>query len=119
MKRYHVIGIENKKGDFTNDAGQKVPYDNMLLKCIVQSTSARDKKKIMKGFDVEEVKIRNDFDELVYKADFNVYNMTDLVGCCIELDQNVEGKIECIEVVSGPNSELLEFMRTCFDAISA
>lgn len=107
MKRYHVIGIENKKGEFTNDQGQKVPYDNILLKCIVESTSAKDKKKIIKGFNVEEVKIKNDFNELVYVGEYKVYNMTDLVGCAIELDQNVDGKIECVEVVSQGDLEII------------
>lgn len=100
MKKYHVIGLERKQGEFTNDAGQKVPYDNMLLKCIVESTSARDKKKIIKGFDVDEIKLKNDFDGLVYVGDLPVYNFPDMVGCIVELDQNVDGKIECVEVVS-------------------
>lgn len=100
MKRYHVIGLERKQGEFTNDAGAKVPYDNMLLKCVVESTSAKDKKRIIKGFNVEEIKVKNDWDNLVYVGDFPVYTFPDLVGCVIELDQNVEGKIECIEVTS-------------------
>ena len=100
MKKYHVIGLERKQGEFTNDAGQKVPYDNMLLKCVVESTSARDKKKIVKGYDVEEIKVKNDFEALVYVGEFPVEKFSDMVGCVIELDQNVDGKIECIEVTS-------------------
>ena len=100
MKSYHVIGLERKQGEFTNDAGAKVPYDNMLLKCIVVSTSAKDKKRIIKGFEVEEIKVKNDWENLVYAGDYPVYTFPDLVGCIIELDQNVEGKIECIEVTS-------------------
>ena len=100
MKKYHVIGLARKQGEFTNDSGQKVPYDNMLLKCIVESTSARDKKKIVKGYDVEEIKVKNDFEVLVYVGEFPVEKFSDMVGCVIELDQNVDGKIECIEVTS-------------------
>lgn len=100
MKRYHVIGLERKQGSFTNDQKEKVEYDNILLKTIVESTSAKDKKRIIKGCDIEEVKIKNDWENLVYVGDFPVYTFPDLVGCVIELDQNVEGKIECIEVVS-------------------
>ncbi len=100
MKTYHVIGIENKKGNFTNDQKETIGYDNVLLKCIVESTSAKDKKRILKGFDVDEIKIKNNFDELVYVGTHPVYSMIDLVGCSVELDQNSDGKIDCIEVVN-------------------
>ena len=99
MKQYLVVGLERKQGSFTNESGKQQEYDNILLKCLVQSTSARDKKKIIKGFDVSEIKVKNDFDNLVYVSDGSVNSFVDMVGCIIELDQNIDGKIECVEVV--------------------
>lgn len=102
MKRYHVIGVKCKKGEFTNDAGNKVPFDNVFLQCVVESSSGRDKKDLLGGVLVEEIKVKNDFNELVYAGEYanEVDNFKRLIGCVIELDQNADGKLECIEVVS-------------------
>ena len=108
MKRYHVIGVKNKTGEFTNDSGVVQKYDNMLLQCIVETTSGRDKKDILGGVLVEEIKVKNDFNGMVYAGEYEneVDNFRRLIGCIIELDQNSDGKLECIEVVSNEGLKL-------------
>ena len=108
MKRYHVIGVKNKSGKFKNDSGVEQSYDNMLLQCVVETTSGRDKKDLVGGVLVEEIKVKNDFNEMVYAGEFaaEVDNFRRLIGCVIELDQNSDGKLECIEVVSNAGLKL-------------
>ena len=110
MKFYHVIGVKTKSGEFTDDNGNKRAYDNVLLQCIVESTSGRDKKNLLGGVVVEEIKLKNDFNNIVYAGEYaeDVDNFKRLVGCVVELDQDPEGKIDSVDVVSMSGYKLVK-----------
>ena len=100
MAKYVVKGVERKVGDFNNDKGQKVPYDNVLLHCLVVNNSPIAKINMLGGNKTDIIKLKNDFQNLVYVDKFPVMNFVDLIGCEIELFQDSDGKIECVAVTS-------------------
>lgn len=100
MARYMVKGVERRTGDFKNDRNETVEYDNILLHCLVVHNSPLTKSTVLAGCKTDVIKIKNDFQNLVYTERFPIANFGDLVGCEIELYQNSDGKIECVAVVS-------------------
>ena len=100
MAKYVVKGVERRAGEFTDDNGKKVGYDNVLLHCLVVNNSPIAKINLVGGFKTTVIKLKNDFQNLVYPGEFPVMNFADLVDCEIELYQDSEGKIECVAVTS-------------------
>ena len=100
MAKYVVKGIERKAGKFTDDSGRMVAFDNVLLHCLVVSNSPIAKINLIAGHKSDVIKVKNDFQNMVYPGEFPVMTFADLVGCEIELYQDSDGKIECIGVTS-------------------
>lgn len=100
MIRYIVKGIERRCGEFVNDRGEKIGYDNVLLHCLVLNNSPVAKLNMLGGQKVDVIKIKNDFQNVVYPGEFPVMKFSDLVDCEIELYQDSDGKIECVAVTS-------------------
>ena len=98
--KYVVVGIEKNKGDFTNDSGQKVEYDNVVLQCICSDSNPILRLGMLKGARVGEVKFKNDFENLVYVGEFPVYGFSDLVGCEIDIAIDADKKIIGAAVLS-------------------
>lgn len=100
MAKYVVKGVENKCGEFTDDTGRKIAFDNILLHCLVVNNSPIAKVNLLAGYKVDVIKVKNDFHGLVYVGQFPVMSFADLVGCEIELYQDSDGKLECVAVTS-------------------
>lgn len=96
-----VVGIENKKGEFTDkETGQLVPYDNIIVHAVNVDPSPFQKIGMMGGQRVCDVKVKNKFEELVYVDKYPVTSWRDLIGCTVDLGQDSEGKILGFAVVS-------------------
>lgn len=96
-----VVGIENKKGEFTDkETGALVPYDNIVVHAVNVDPSPFQKIGMLGGSRVCDVKVKNKFDELVYVGENPVSNWRDLIGCTVDLGQDAEGKILGFAVVS-------------------
>ena len=96
-----VVGLENRKGEFTDkETGAVVPYDNVLLHCVNVDPSPFQKIGLICGTRVCEIKLKNKFSELVYVGDFPVKAWNDLCGCTVDLGQDSDGKILGLVVTS-------------------
>ena len=102
-----VMGVERKKGDFTDrQTKEKIEYDNVILHCMNVDTSPFNRLGMVCGNRVAEIKLKNDFDSLVYVGEFGVvHSFADLNGCDIDLGMDAEGKILGIAVVSADEKE--------------
>lgn len=96
-----IIGIESKKGEFTDkETGALVPYDNIVVHTVNVDPSPFQKIGMVAGNRVCDVKVKNKFHELVYAGDFPVTAWNDLIGCTVDLGQDSEGKILGFAVTS-------------------
>ncbi len=105
--RYVCVGVEKNKGDFTDEAGRKVEYDNVVLQCVCSDPNPALKAGMYRGCRVGEVKMKNDFDNLVYAGDNKVYAFSDLVGCELDIAIDADKKILGVAVLSMDGIEKL------------
>ena len=98
---YIVKGVEEKKGSFTRE-GEKVEYDNVILHCVCAEDNFVYKLGMICGSRVAEIKIKNDFNGLVYVGEFRsvVSGFKDLLDCTIDIAMDTEGKILGLQVVN-------------------
>lgn len=91
-----VVGIENSKGKFKpDDSDVERDYDNMILHCLeVEKLPAIFQKNILIcGNRVCEVKVKNDFQNLVYVGEFPVKSWNDLNGCIVDMKTDADKKV--------------------------
>ena len=99
--KYKVIGVEEKRGSFTRD-GEKVEYDNVILHCACAEDNFVYKLGMICGARVAEIKLKNDFNALVYVGEFRdvVRSFIDLLDCTVDIAMDAEGKILGLQVVN-------------------
>ena len=99
--KYKVIGVEQKRGSFSRD-GEKVEYDNIILHCACAEDNFVYKLGMVCGSRVAEVKIKNDFNGLVYVGELAsvIRDFRDLLDCTVDIAMDTEGKILGLQVVN-------------------
>ena len=99
--KYHIIGIEESKGKFKRD-GEDIYYDNVILHCSCAEDNFVYKLGMICGSRVAEIKLKNDFNALVYVGEFRdvVRSFIDLLDCTVDIAMDAEGKILGLQVVN-------------------
>ena len=96
-----VVGIESHNGTFTDkETGQVVAYDNVIIHGLNVDPSLLFKIGMIGGSRVCEVKVKNEFDKLVYVGEYPLSNWRDLIGCTVDYGQDTDGKPIGFAVVS-------------------